>query len=233
MAFRANESKTDLTQRAIQYLTPKGSSPEQRTQVSNLIHKLTYQLGAVVEGYPAWHPLMKGYHTDCLIPTSPLDEIHRFARIDHTVWFVGGFVTCPYRETDSLIDRVNQFRGTDKGCSVEAYSLKNYLSRYCDDMPKEPIPLYQPDTHPVVVQCDWFFDIDKHGYIPASAAVPLMLEYLLPKWQTGEGAGEWENIKGEILGYPHGAKSSLFVTQKTGQTLKALWEQLVKSGMFN
>lgn len=233
MTFRANERKADLTQQAIRYLTPAGSPPEQRAQITDIVHLLINRLGAVVDGYPAWHPLMKGYHTDCVSPTAPLDDVHRFAQVDHTVWFVGGFITCPYRETDTLIDRVNQYRGTDNGCSVEAYSLKDYLRRHCDYTPKEAITLYQPDTHPVVVLCDWFFDTDKRGYIPTSAAVPLMLEYALPKWRKGQGADEWEYIKGEMLGYPHGAKSSLFVTQKTGQTLKALWEQLAKSGMFD
>lgn len=234
MAFRVNEYKSDYTQQAIRYLTPKGCSQVQREQITNIVYALIKELGAVVDGYPAWHPFMKGYNTDLLTPTEPLTpELQRFARLEHTVWFVGGLITCPYRETEALIDNINKHCGLDKGCYVKAYSLQDFLNWKCDIKIEEPLVMYQPKTHPVVVWCDWFFNIDKGGYIPASAAVPLMLEYILPKWQKGQGTEEWNDIKGEMLGYPHGARSSLFVTQKTGQTLKDIWEQLIKTGMFD
>jgi hypothetical protein len=35
-----------------------------------------------------------------------------------------------------------------------------------------------------------------------------------------------------LLGAPHGSRSSLFVTQETGQTIKKVWNLLINTGMF-
>ena len=35
-----------------------------------------------------------------------------------------------------------------------------------------------------------------------------------------------------FLGSPHGSRSSLFVSQETGQAMKKIWEALIHTGMF-
>lgn len=236
MAFRANESRENNIEQARRYLLPKGCTDEQRQQSTTILDMIIDKLGPVVEGYPAWHPIMAGYDTEWWIPCTALSKAqHRFPRIDHTVWLASGFITCPYpnRGADELIAAVNEKRGTDNAAIITAEPLRDYLKKQCNYPLEDDVILYSPDTTPIIVYCDWLFDLDEQGYIPEKIAVPLMLEHLLPQWKTHNGAGEWNDIKGKILGYPHGAKSSLFVQPKTGQILKNLWEQLAKSGMFD
>lgn len=35
-----------------------------------------------------------------------------------------------------------------------------------------------------------------------------------------------------FLGTPNGSRSSLFVTQETGQVLKTLWNTIINTGMY-
>lgn len=59
-----------------------------------------------------------------------------------------------------------------------------------------------------------------------------MLERDVPPWKETMYSETWETMKGEILGYPYGARSSLFVNQQTGQILKTVWTQLVKAELW-
>lgn len=70
------------------------------------------------------------------------------------------------------------------------------------------------------------------GSIPTSLAVPLLLEIEVPNWRNAEVAETWETMRRYILGQPCGSRSSLFVNQETGQTLKSLWNSLIYTGMF-
>ncbi|HAS8350034.1 TPA: hypothetical protein I7721_02820 [Vibrio vulnificus] len=234
MTFRANESRGVNTEQAVRYLTPKGATQAQKQQVAEMINMLTGKLGAVVDGYPVWHPLMAGYSTDMMIPVQPLpDEQHRFPGLDHTVWFTGGFITFPYRGADILIEVVNKRRGTDSAAVTEAFTLTDFCKQQCEYSPEKIPVLYSQDVMPVVVRCDWLAEPDESGFIPEKIAVPLMLEYLLCLPDEHRQAESWNDIKGDMLGYPHGAKSSLFVTQETGQALKNIWGVLSKTAMFD
>ncbi len=39
-------------------------------------------------------------------------------------------------------------------------------------------------------------------------------------------------MRSYFLGAPHGARSSLFVSQETGQGIKKVWETLIYTGRF-
>lgn len=70
------------------------------------------------------------------------------------------------------------------------------------------------------------------GTIPLALAAPLMMEHELPNWTWGSFAESWDTMRPLLLGGPCGARSSLFVTQETGQGLKSLWLKMVDTGMF-
>ena len=63
-------------------------------------------------------------------------------------------------------------------------------------------------------------------------AVPLILEKEVPCWTWSQVAETWESMRSYFLGAPHGARSSLFVSQETGQGIKKVWETLIYTGMF-
>ena len=68
--------------------------------------------------------------------------------------------------------------------------------------------------------------------IPLSIAMPLLLEKELPMWKWADVAETWETMRPYFLGNPHGARSSLFVSQETGQAMKKVWNALINTGMF-
>lgn len=65
-----------------------------------------------------------------------------------------------------------------------------------------------------------------------SVAMPLLLEKELPCWRSAEVAETWETMRTYFLGRPHGSRSSLFVSQATGQAMKKIWDSLIHTGMF-
>ena len=94
------------------------------------------------------------------------------------------------------------------------------------------VQLYQPEATPILVRCDWVKPISYDGMIPASIAIPLMLLKEVPSWQWVEVGETWESMRPYFLGSPHGSRSSLFVNQETGLTIKKVWNLLINTGMF-
>lgn len=89
-----------------------------------------------------------------------------------------------------------------------------------------------PNATAVVVRCDWSeVGVTPDGTIPKSVAVPLFLKEELSRWEWMKVAEPWESMRDYILGEPCGSRSSLFVNQETGQTLKTLYQMLIQSGM--
>jgi len=70
------------------------------------------------------------------------------------------------------------------------------------------------------------------GTIPLSIAMPLILEKEIPAWQWAAVAETWESMRPYFLGRPHGSRSSLFISQETGQGIKQIWNSLINTGMF-
>ena len=111
-----------------------------------------------------------------------------------------------------------------------------------DELPSHPIAsisaerldaqLYHPGTTPVLVRCQWDRALPIDGMIPKSRAVPLLLEQEVPCWRWSERGETWETMLPYFLGRPHGRRSSLFVNQETGQTMKMVWNALINTGMF-
>ncbi len=92
--------------------------------------------------------------------------------------------------------------------------------------------LYNASATPVLVRCHWEKPISADGTIPKSLAIPLLLEQEVPCWRHAQLAETWETMRPYFLGSPHGSRSSLFVDQETGQTIKNIWKVLISTGMF-
>ena len=96
----------------------------------------------------------------------------------------------------------------------------------------EGVKLYSEEATPVLVKCVWKRKMNEDGSIPASVAVPLLLESELHCWRWAERAETWDTVRPYFLGTPRGSRSSLFVNQDDGQVIKKVWDTLISSGMF-
>ncbi|MNY17546.1 hypothetical protein D3C86_1508680 [compost metagenome] len=94
------------------------------------------------------------------------------------------------------------------------------------------VKLYTNEATPILVRCNWERDLEDDGMVPLKVALPLILEKEVPCWRWAEVAETWETMRPYLLGKPHGSRSSLFVSQETGQAIKKVWNALIYTGMF-
>ena len=225
MAFRADEAADDGRRRAYRILAPEfaGLDREVARLSKETIDHLIEDLGPVVELYPTWHPVVArpwlyAADNDRLQETIRSPEQAGFAGLDHTVFFTGGFVTCPYGD-----------KWKDVIASVEARPDHPYARLKAFRIPDV---LYSPDTAPVVVKCLCHRDLNADETVPFRMAAPLLLQEEL-RWCLSAEVGEtWETMAPYFLGTPRGQVSSLFVNQRTGQAMKKLWNHVSKAGLF-
>lgn len=220
MAFRADEAAQQGLEEAIAYLVPRPQFADEsvRAKSREALMEIVDEIGPVVDSYPTWHPLVSN-HENRHPETAPSNRCG-YKGLDHTVYFFNGFITCPYTASgsaDLVIESVNTLpRHPIAHITAEKLNLK----------------LYHPDTTPVLVKCNWERPLGKDGMIPLSIAMPLILEQTIPCWRWSELAESWETMRYYFLGSPHGARSSLFVNQETGQGIKKIWNLLISTGMF-
>lgn len=192
---------------ALKCLTQNLSSPEKGREEFEC---LTRDLGTSITSYPSWHPILT-------IPRGAED--HRedlgslYKGIDHTIKFVRGFVTCPYSEAvaDALVDSVNELTG---------------LNAYRTDT-----PLYSDHAYPVVVEAIEV-TLEADGTIRSRDALAWCVQELVRNAHNAQVAETWWNMRGCLLGEPHGARSSLLVNQYTGGHMRKILEALNNSGMY-
>ena len=216
MAFRADEAAERNYEEAERYLVPPSmyADEAERKQAKETLRELTYELGPVVDAYPSWHPLVSNY--EGRHPATRPDRNCGYNGLDHTKYFAHGFITCPYNNGQEVIDSVRALP-QNSAAFITAERLE--------------VKFYHPDTTAILVRCGW----EKHlpdKMIPISLAMPLLLEMELPHWRTSEVGETWDTMRGYFLGKPHGSRSSLFVTQDTGQKMKKIWEALINTGMY-
>ena len=216
MAFRADEAKTDGYERAQSYLISRNIPDDQKEKSLNKFWEIIDKYGPVVESYPSWHPLVSAKQDDRCPITVPCKE-GGYEGLDHTVYLANGFITCPYGDGQQVIDSVEEL-AFDPIVSVTAERLD--------------VAFYYEGTTPILVYCEWKKPFPLDGTIPKSLAVPLMLEQEVPCWRDAQLAETWETMRPYFLGRPHGSRSSLFLNQETGQTLKNIWNAIIYTGMF-
>jgi hypothetical protein len=217
MAFRADESAKAGLDSVLKYFLPhcKGVSYLDRKRENEELFEILQECGPVVDAYPSWHPLVRN-HNDRYPVTHPSRDCG-YEGLDHTRYFVSGFITCPYGDGQSVLDSVARLPRSS-GAVISARRLN--------------MNLYHPDTTPILVQCDWEKPLEANGAIPLSLAMPLLLEKEVPCWEWAAVAETWETMRPYFLGTPHGSRSSLFVSQETGNAMRKVWDALICTGMF-
>ena len=216
MAFRADESASRGIESVINYLISRGVEAGERERSKNKLFDIVEQYGPVIEGYPSWHPLVTHCEDD-RFPTTTPSSICGYRGLDHTRYFANAFITCPYGDGQDVIDSVEELPNN-------AFAI--ITAERLD------VQLYQPNATPILVSCNWAKTISLDGMIPASVAIPLMLQKEVPSWESAQCAETWETMRPYFLGSPHGSRSSLFLNQETGATMKKIWNLLINTGMF-
>jgi hypothetical protein len=215
MAFRADEATQNGFEAVKAYFIPRDLDVKERARSEDKLLDLAEKYGPVVDSYPSWHPLVS--HHQGYGPETTPNQKCGYQGLDHTRYFRNAFITCPYGDGQEVIDSVEKFSWSSYA-EIEAVRLD--------------VTFYQPDTTPILVRCNWKKPLANTGMIPASVAVPLMLQKELPCWETADVAETWETMRRYFLGSPHGSRSSLFVSQETALTMKKTWELLINTGTF-
>ncbi len=216
--FRADEAAERNFERAKRYLIKPEWDRSLRSTSENYLRELTCQYGPVVDCYPTWHPLVRNH--DPRNPETWPSERTGYKGLDHTVAFVNAFLTCPYAASGKA--------------ELLRQSMRAELQHHTAHISTEHVEaiFYSKDAEPILVTCEWTGVIDNDGQIPAKFAVPLMMQQELVLWGESQIAERWDTMKPYILGEPHGARSSFFVSQETAIALKKTYMGMVESGMF-
>jgi hypothetical protein len=217
MIFRAEESAQAGLERAMRYLIPGDATTEERAKVTAGLTEIIAQNGPVVDSYPTWHPLVP--QRDPRQPQTIVSDRCGYERLDHTVYFVNAFLTCPYGNASRVIDSALRIDVPGKAGQIIAEEVD--------------IPFYNRSATPVLVRMEWAVPLENGQQIPASRAVPLMLENEVPAWRSAERGESWEEMRHYLLGSPHGRRSSHFVSQATAIQLKKIYEAMNESGMYD
>ena len=210
MEFRSPTVAMQQNARAIAYLTKNLSdSPAGRERVDKLIQ----ELGNAVDRYPDWHPILTAPPRKSGGQVSSLLQVKAYEELDHTIEFVRGFVTCPYSKdaADRLVDAVRQVPGL--------------YARQLDE------PLYSDHAYPIVVDAT-NVELEADGTIRSRDALAWFAQQTAGEASCAQVAETWWNIRSNILGAPHGSRSSLFVNQHTGAHMRKILEAMNASGMF-
>lgn len=217
MAFRADEAARIGYEDVEDYLVPRARDldEEQRKRSKEALLDIAEELGPVVTAYPSWHPLV--CHHDSRDPVTTPGTNCGYKGLDHTRYFAHGFITCPYGDGQEVLDSVD---------ALPAHPVATITARKLD------VSLYSPTATPILIKCEWQQPLDMNGMIPLSVAMPLLLEKEIPCWQWSQVAETWETMRPYFLGKPHGSRSSLFLSQETGQAMKKIWNDLINTGMF-
>ena len=208
MEFRYPTASAEANMKALKYLTQNLSTPEKGREE---FERLTRELGTSITSYPYWHPILtipRGQGDGC---GGILNSLYK--GIDHTIQFVRGFVTCPYGEetANALVDSVNQLAG---------------LNAYRTDT-----PLYNDHAYPVVVEATEV-SLEADGTIRSRDALAWCVQELVRNAHDAQVAETWWNMRSDLLGEPHGSRSSLLVNQYTGGHMRKILDALNNSGMY-
>ncbi len=210
MEFRSPTVALQQNAKAMTYLTKNLTDPDAgRAAVEQVIQ----ELGNAVDYYPDWHPILTAPPREGAEHISSLSQLETYRELDHTTEFVRGFVTCPYSDdgADKLVAAVNQVPG------LYAYRLDQ--------------PLYADSAHPVVVVAK-AIELEADGAIRSRDALTWFAQQAAAEASSAQVAETWWNIRSNLLGGPHGSRSSLFVNQHTGNHMRKILEAMNASGMF-
>lgn len=220
MTFRANESAKDLLDSAVHYLT-QGLPVAARPAAAEYVRNLAAEHGPVVKGYPFWHPFLRaGDFRSSYIYNTPIDH-NGWKGIDHDVFFARAFITCPYHDSGAVLASVSAINTI----------LRERRSPDLISVHTVGASLYAPSAKPILVTTT--MEPGEDSAITNRDALEgfMWLASVLLR-RGGEVVEPWENVKEFFLGTPCGTRSSLFVSEKAGSTMRRLLAELNKSGVF-
>lgn len=221
MAFRANEIALENRLEAERYLLsnlrnlPKGDQQKSRKYLNDVIA----ELGPVIDRYPIWHPLIidKSEWQFYTIPHKSAG----YPKLDHTVFFVNGFITCPYNDASNygqdFIDTINAIPPIH-GVRITAEKI--------------PVTFYNSDTTSILVKCIWDQEVKEDKTLSLSAIMPKLLDIAVKINEMGHGSFPIDDMLPYLLGTPCGKRASLFVDQSTGLAIKKIWQNFIDSKMM-
>ena len=216
MAFRADEAAQNGFDEVKNYLIRREFDTKERERSEDKLFDIVQKYGPVVSRYPSWHPLVT--HHDDRDPVTLPDTRCGYKGLDHTRYFRNAFITCPYGNNGQDV--------IDAAEALPSYPFAKITAERLD------VKFYSPDATPILVRCDWEKPLAPDGMIPASLALPLMLQKEVPCYEWSQVGETWETMRYYVLGSPHGSRSSLFVSQETAMTMKKVWELLINTEMF-
>jgi len=210
MDFRSATVAQQQNAKAMTYLTKCLKDPEAGRLAINELLKI---LGNVVDRYPDWHPILTAPPRQGREQISDLSQLKTYEELDHTIHFVRGFVTCPYSEdsADQLVKAVRVVPGLSADRLDQA--------------------LYADGAYPTVVVAD-HVELEADGTIRSRDALAWFVQQFAGEARNAEVAETWWNIRSNLLGRPHGSRSSLFVNQQAGIHMRKILEAMNSSGMF-
>ncbi|QNK65802.1 hypothetical protein [Variovorax sp. PAMC26660] len=219
MAFRADEAAQDGYDEVEDYFVNRlqGLDEDQRTKSRHALRDIVDQIGPAINTYPTWHPLVWNHKNYRSPATTPSDRCG-YQRLDHTRFFVNGFISCPYGD------------GADEIIASVAALPRHPAARLTAE--KLDVKFYSTEAKPVLIKCEWEKHVSPGETIPLAIAMPLILQKEVPCSEWSEVAETWESMRHYLLGSPRGARSSLFLSQDAGQAVKKIWEALIYTGMF-
>lgn len=217
MVFRADEAARIGFEEVIDYLVPRARDVEASVRIRSreTLIAILNECGPVVDAYPSWHPLVRNH--DSHSPQTVPNEACGYQGLDHTRYFANGFITCPYGDGQKVLESVS---------ALPDHLLASISAERLD------VKLYNSNATPILVRCNWRRPLQTNGMIPLSIAMPLLLEKEIPCWEWAEVAETWESMRPYFLGRPHGSRSSLFLSQESGQSIKKIWDALINTEMF-
>jgi hypothetical protein len=208
MEFRSPTAAAEANTSALKYLTKNLKDPNEGKEE---FERLVSELGNSVDVYPDWHPILSIPQNAHKKPYGTLNNLYE--HIDHTRWFVRGFVTCPYSEDDAnkFVSNVNELDG------LRAY--------------RTDTALYSDNAYPVVVEAIEI-ELEADGTIRSRDALAWCTQELVKNARNAEVAETWWNLRRCLLGSPHGSRSSLLVNQFTGGHMRKILDALNSSGIY-
>lgn len=218
MAFRADETAQTGFEDMLRFLVPQPHAADAAVQAraKEVLTDLAERYGPVISAYPSWHPLVCNHRKESPVVTPGPNC--GYQGLDHTRYFANAFITCPYEHgVDKFLESV---------AALPSHPNAFISAEKLDDV------IYNSDATPILVTCEWSIPLDDNGMIPLAVAAPLLLEQEIPCRHSAQVAETWEAMRSYFLGWPHGSRSSLFVSQETGQGLKKMWDAVIATGMF-
>lgn len=221
MAFRANEIALEKRLQAERYLLSNliNLPEEDRQKSREYLSEVIDELGPVIDRYPIWHPLIIDKSKWQFYTTPHRDT--GYLKLDHTVFFVNGFITCPYNEASNY--------GQDV---IDAINAIPPIHGVCITAEKIPVTLYNSDTTSILVKCIWPQEVKKDKTLSLSAIMPKLLDIAVKINEMGHESFSLDDMLPYLLGTPCGKRASLFVDQPTGLQIKKSWQSFIDSGMM-